>query len=249
MPLGDVADPPKSKHRPMVRPAPGAVDAWFVIPAVDEDTDAAFILLDAEERRRGDDLALERRRNFILARAALRLLVADYLDVPATGLTFDYGARGKPYLPPPHDGLRFNVSHGHGRILIAFAADEIGVDVEINRRRRLETSAHKTLPLFDGARRRVVDDPNRIAGALWTRQEAYLKATGIGIGVGRAEWTAIRRWVAGAATDGASSWSIYDLDAGPAHSAAICVRGSGHRMAVRAVSMAGLLRRRDENER
>ena len=128
-------------------------------------------------------------RHFSIARGWLRRLLSRYLHVPGEEIAFDYGARGKPGIRSPATELRFNVSHSHGRALFAFAQGrEVGIDVEAGARlgddwrglvRRVfsEREQAELLALPAGQQR---------AGFLngWTRKEAYLKATGLGIVAG-----------------------------------------------------------------
>src|SRR5207253_10188751 len=100
-----------------------------------------------------------------------------------------YGARGKPALADG-DGLRFNVAHSHGLALVAVARGrELGVDLE---RVRPLPAAEAIARRFFSARERAVLDAlplrRRLDAflSLWTRKEAFLKATGGGLGWGRA---------------------------------------------------------------
>jgi 4'-phosphopantetheinyl transferase len=118
------------------------------------------------------------RRQFVAARASLRLILSRYTGTPPESLTFTTTGNGKPVLP---GGPHFNVSHSHEVALIAVAAAELGVDVEHVRER-------DTWP--DMARRYFT--PREVAGCvdltsfyhIWTRKEAFLKALGLGLAHG-----------------------------------------------------------------
>ena len=143
--------------------------------------------LDAEEAVRAQRFHFERdRRHFTAARGWLRRLLAGYLEVAAEQIRFDYGARGKPFVRSPESNLCFNLSHSHGRAMFVFARDrEVGIDLEAGARlgndwpglvRRVFSAREQT-------ELAAIPIEARRAGFLngWTRKEAYLKATGLGI--------------------------------------------------------------------
>jgi 4'-phosphopantetheinyl transferase len=117
---------------------------------------------------------------FMLCRAALRCLLAQYVGTSARGIRFIKDAQGKPYA----EGLsvRFNVAHSGDIALLAFSDDHIGIDVE-----RIDTSADYTLVMdscFNAGEQHYVkesDGPLKQFYKLWTRKEAIVKATGKGI--------------------------------------------------------------------
>jgi 4'-phosphopantetheinyl transferase len=144
--------------------------------------------LSRDELRRAARFRFERdRRRFVVARAALRGILADYLGEPPGRLRFAQGLHGKPILATPYcdSGLRFNVSHAEELALCAVTRGrEVGVDVEWVR----------PLPDADALAERFFSAAERAAlGQLpaarrlqaffccWTRKEAYLKAVGAGL--------------------------------------------------------------------
>src|SRR5690242_19811490 len=50
------------------------------------------------------------RRSYVLTRGALRILLGHNLRVSAASIQFEYGSKGKPFLPPPAT-IGFNTSH------------------------------------------------------------------------------------------------------------------------------------------
>lgn len=128
------------------------------------------------------------RRRFVAGRAIARqILGREYLGYDPAGLVFALGPMGKPSLGGPHarDGLELNLAHSGDLALIAVAEGRlVGVDVE-----RL-----RPLPDLDGLARLVLTpweqvELDRVAPAeraqaffqVWTRKEAFLKATGEGL--------------------------------------------------------------------
>src|ERR1700733_6055205 len=124
----------------MGAPDSSEVHLWIVKLEASEDNFARSLgWLSNDETARAKRFYFDRhRRAFVLGRAALRALLASYLDIPTTEVGFEYGPQGKPALAPAHntDGcsLRFNVSNSGNLAAYAFTTGcEIGIDVEQHR--------------------------------------------------------------------------------------------------------------------
>ncbi len=193
-------------------------------------------VLSDEETARARRFHFERdRRHFTAARGFLRLLLGRYLDTAPADVCFGYGTRGKPFVAMPSaTGLRFNLSHSHGRALYAFAAGrEVGIDVEAGARlgddwpglvRRI-FSVRERAELFSlpAARQRAAF----LNG--WTRKEAFLKATGQGL-VDGLQSIEVTLDPAGPAmllaAEPARRWTLHDLRGdGGGDAAALVVEG------------------------
>lgn len=150
-------------------------------------------LLDAEEKARAARFHFERdRRHYVASRGLLRRLLGDALDAPAAGITFAYGAHGKPAIAAPlpeNRTLCFNLSHSAGWAIFALAWDrEVGIDLEsLTRLRRdaegLAGLAARILSPRELAIWQALPETARDAAFLraWTRKEAYAKAIGRGL--------------------------------------------------------------------
>jgi 4'-phosphopantetheinyl transferase len=179
----------------------GVIDAWFVqmvheragvsVYGVDLDADptveaACLALLDDEERERAARYqAAEPRRQFVITRGALRLLLAQHLDRPAQTLAFAQGPHGKPFAvvdgPPAH--VEFNVSHSAKRGLIAIARGPVGVDIEfLGREADFHLVAKGVLTAAEQAAlwQRAGAERALLFYRMWTQKEALIKATGRG---------------------------------------------------------------------
>src|SRR5215207_6981176 len=113
------------------------VHLWSVtvdIPA-DAQSRSLALLCDRERERARRFVSEAERRRFVVARAALRTLLARYLDTRSEAIHFDAGPFGKPCCRIAGGRpLHFNVSHSGEVALLAFsAAEEVGVDVELVR--------------------------------------------------------------------------------------------------------------------
>lgn len=117
-------------------PPPGQVEVW--VADLEQVPDDLHRLLCASERERAARLQSDGlRRRWSAARAVLRQLLGQDLDLDPAELRFELGPNGKPQLLRSLDVRpSFNVSHSGALALYALAADlEVGVDVELARRR------------------------------------------------------------------------------------------------------------------
>jgi len=144
-------------------------------------------IADSERTQAERMLHAERRRMFIAARGALRMLLGHYLGCDALSLSITRGPHGKPSLIAPAGAARlaFNVSHCEDRALIALGvAGGVGVDIEradrkvdaaLLARRCLSTAEQRRLEARPGAQRAA-----RFL-RYWTHKEAVAKALGAGL--------------------------------------------------------------------
>jgi 4'-phosphopantetheinyl transferase len=150
--------------------------------------------LDSAERARAGRFHFEPdRRHYVASRGLLRRLLGAALDMPASGLVFEYGAHGKPAIAAEFSGdppLRFNLSHSAGWAMFALAWDrEVGIDLESAARLTrnvdgLTALATRVLSTRELAIWRALPDTAAREAAFlraWTRKEAYAKATGQGL--------------------------------------------------------------------
>jgi 4'-phosphopantetheinyl transferase len=167
----------------------GAAGVW--VHGVDLRCDRALettclALLDEEERARAARFAVaERRRQFVITRGALRLLLARHLACPANALRFAKGAHGKPFVvvDGAPSSVEFNVSHSAGRGLIAIAFGPVGVDIEfLGREADLDLVARGVLTAVEqvALRQRAGAERAKLFYRLWTQKEALIKAKGTG---------------------------------------------------------------------
>ena len=147
----------------------------------------AVACLSEAEWERARRFVFKRDRNrFIAAHAALRETLSTQCGIPASMLEFAVGPFGKPSLVE-HDGLHFNLSHSQSLALIAVCDDaEVGADVELLRPMPDAEALAETY--FTPAERRALaalapEARDRAFLCCWTRKEACLKATGIGLSV------------------------------------------------------------------
>jgi 4'-phosphopantetheinyl transferase len=127
------------------------------------------------------------RRRFIACRGMLRTILASYLTSTAGGIEFEYGQWGKPRLAGAagSNRLEFNVAHSEGLGLIAITSGApVGIDVETaNDRMDIEQIAREFFSASEIASILAAsgDCRRELFLRYWTRKEAVLKATGIGL--------------------------------------------------------------------
>ncbi len=140
--------------------------------------------LSPDERSRADRFVFAHDRDrFRVGHGRLREILAGYVGVPAGELRFAYGEHGKPRLsldgPAPH----FNLSHSDDQAALAVSHDvEVGVDIE--KVRMVERGlARRFFGAAEIAALEALPDEQWLDGFFrcWTRKEAVLKATGVGL--------------------------------------------------------------------
>ena len=192
-------------------PAAGTIDLWLISLAVDADAAVAMsAALDAGEMARADRFATAASRaRFVAAHASVRAILGTYLGLTPAAVSFVRGERGKPRVTG--DSLAFNVSHSGERAVCAVAAGgRCGVDIECVR--PMPDAGPLADRYFssreaDEIRRLSAHDRDRAFLDIWTRKEAFLKATGEGLS----------RLDSFDVTDASQRWWIRSFDPGPGY--------------------------------
>ena len=191
--------------------------------------------LTQEEQVRADRYKVESpRRQFVIGRGVLRLILGRYLGIAPREVPITYNANGKPILPEPAAELHFNVSHTDGLAVIALARRPVGIDVE--KHRVLENSEGLVRRFFSPAERIAfleLDAKDRPAGVFrgWTCKEAVIKAAGLTVAclddfdveIHPARPAALL--AARHAVLAADAWQLAAWEPAPGYSAALAVRG------------------------
>jgi 4'-phosphopantetheinyl transferase len=145
-------------------------------------------ILSAGEKSRAEQFRLdEPRRRFVMARTALRMILARYLKQPPQDIHVEFGPRGKPWVR--NDSARavhFNLAHSGNVALIAVAVGcEVGADIEQLRTvNHWQGIAQRYFHLAEVTQLRATKPALRQDAFLrcWTGKEAVLKALGVGLG-------------------------------------------------------------------
>lgn len=112
------------------------VQVWGVLLEIadSELPQATSVLSREEQERAGQLISGGHRRRSIAAHAMLRAILSRYCGASPEQLVIRRTSDGKPVLSD-YPSIQFNLTHSHGRALIAVARDrEVGVDLEQVRR-------------------------------------------------------------------------------------------------------------------
>lgn len=148
-------------------------------------------VLDPDQRARADRLLRpEDRARQVTAHVALRLVLGRRSGVDPSAVRLGRapcplcGAEhGRPILLDDA-GIAFSLTHCAGLVLVAVHDRDVGIDAEPTDRTELDALATALDP-DERAAMRSIAARDRAAALLscWVRKEAYLKATGTGLGV------------------------------------------------------------------
>lgn len=162
------------------------VAIWrFSLEHSEIEVEKAALLLSADEMKRANRFKFAKhRRQFIIARASLRHVLALYAGIAPDTLIFQSGTHGKPFIDRSF-GIEFNLSHSHEMAIIGVTQQgKIGIDIEYTggREHSLEIARHyfsqtEVEALFSLPER---EQPLAFLRC-WTRKEAYIKAIGEGL--------------------------------------------------------------------
>ena len=195
--------------------------------------------LSGQENDRAEKFKFHKdRKRHVLTHGLLRVILSLYANVAPEELKFTENRYGKPELVHPSGlSLTFNLSHSHERALIGIARGrQIGVDIEYVKN---DFEWQEIIERFFSPRE--VEMINALPKNLqlrafftcWTRKEAYVKATGMGLSLPLKEFDVSP--VPGAATlllshKEASAWSMKEVDVAESYVATVAVEGHDPRI-------------------
>jgi len=226
----------------MVTPASDEVEIWVVALHAGAEAEADVATLSEQEAERYATLDCDARAIAVRARATLRQVLGRRLAAAPADVRIVEGADAKPTLAGRE--LEFNVAHTDGLAVIAVAHVAVGVDVE-----RIEAIApdeFDDLVAFVLTERELEElarlpEQERLAAyyRVWTRKEAFVKATGEGIArrplpeivVGVGPPALVR--VVGMRAGELACWSVVDLDVPSGYVASLVARHSRLRVTAR----------------
>lgn len=135
--------------------------------------------LTKEEIKKSKDYKSEIAKiNYLVSKAILNLALKGLLEKEIDDLTVKRDKNNKPYVESTL-GLKFNISHTEGLVLLAFFKREVGVDIEkINYKFEFKYILENCF-----TRDEIINIDNNIISfyRYWTAKEAYLKCDGIGL--------------------------------------------------------------------
>ncbi|MEQ8672473.1 MAG: 4'-phosphopantetheinyl transferase superfamily protein [Aggregatilineales bacterium] len=198
--------------------------AWFSA----HDATPYRALLSEDEIRRADRFIVDKvREHFIIGRGILRTLIGRYVGIAPETLKFNFSERGKPAIN--HPIICFNLSHSADLLMLAIINDaEIGVDVEhIRPMREMRSVAHDNFSAQEFSTWERLPEAKKQSAfyTIWTRKEAYIKATGDGFRLPLKSFTVSHdsppRFLH-MDDDDINRWSLYEPETATDYAGAIC---------------------------
>jgi 4'-phosphopantetheinyl transferase len=197
-------------------------------------------ILAADEKQRAERFRFEKdRKKFVVARGLLRTILARYLSVSPDQVLFSYSSKGKPAIANayPAGELCFNVSHSHQMALYAIALNRpVGIDLEYIRSIDAVALAQRFFLPSEAAMIQSLTeaDQHQAFFKVWTQKEAYLKATGDGLGGLASVEVALTEPMRLVSVDGnvqiAAQWFVQEIAVNPGcaidYAAALVAKGT-----------------------
>ncbi|MDD5319255.1 MAG: 4'-phosphopantetheinyl transferase superfamily protein [Methylococcales bacterium] len=207
------------------------IKIWYGnITAEDVHYQAYWSVLDEAEQAHAGKLKNPLlRRRYVEVYGRLRNVLAKILNQSPEKIRIKKAAHGKPYLAD-HPELAFNLSHSADRLIIAVGwLCQLGVDIEFCKQRiNLSGLVEKCFAEEEAAYWNKLPEDRKQTEfyRFWTRKEAFVKATGRGIGLGLhhcvinpekpTEFLTVP-----AAYEPVSAWHVLDIDLGQGISCAV----------------------------
>ncbi|MFF3264370.1 4'-phosphopantetheinyl transferase family protein [Streptomyces sp. NPDC002932] len=221
------------RRAPAAARRPGVPTLWIVDVRREGERaqELAPGILDAEELARAGNLAIEADRFcFLASHVALRMLLGARLGIApdAVRLTREpCPSCGGPHGRPATDGgVHFSLSHTRGVALLALADEPVGVDVERAPEERVVSEIGDQLHPSERRELAALPAEERPAAFVraWTRKEAYLKGTGIGLAGGISH---DHMGTGPVPQPGPAGWTVTDVAVPLGYAAAVAVRTAG----------------------
>jgi 4'-phosphopantetheinyl transferase len=226
----------------MAAPAIYEVDVWIVELDLRAEAELDAAALSKQEAERYAGLDRDARAIAIKARAELRRVLGKRLGMAPEDVGIVEADDAKPTLAG--GDLEFNVTHSDTLALIAVAHVPVGVDIE--RVETITSDEFNDLTTFVLTSRELdelvrLPEHERVAAyyRVWTRKEAFVKATGEGIagrplpevvvGVG----TATLVEVVGLTDEELARWTVLDIAVPAGYVASLVVRHPEPRVSVK----------------
>jgi len=132
----------------------------------------------------------DKREQFVITRCVLRNILSQCIDKPTHEIHLSYGEHGKPKIRDTlnNKAIEFNISHSGAYALIAITlGNTIGVDIEeINKSIDYQSLAKRFFSGQEISEFFALDKEKQceVFYCVWSRKEAFIKATGKGIAYG-----------------------------------------------------------------
>lgn len=225
------------------------IEVWLGRLIKETDNDDFWPLLSKIEKNKASSMkSAIQRAQYIEVRAKLRWVLASFINVKPQRLIFALERHGKPYLPDYCD-FQFNISHSGDQLAIAVAQHcPLGIDIEVWKQKAdFEALVKRCFAEEEQVYWQSLPEEHKKSEFyhFWTRKEAFVKATGRGIGLGLDQCvispekpTELLRVPAGYGP--ASDWTILDLDFPEGFSGALAARACDLEVRIKQLSTFSL---------
>ena len=163
----------------------------FLFHLEEYDEKKFYDFLSDDEKERADRLKVElKKKQFIISRSVLRKIISNSINKPHDEIVFYYTKKDKPFIKDKfnNESVEFNISHSEQCILIAITlGHSVGIDVEkINKKIDFESLSARFFSNKENEFLRSLEESKKLDAfySIWTRKEAFIKATGKGIAYG-----------------------------------------------------------------
>lgn len=163
----------------------------FLLRLEEYDEKQFYDFLSDDEKERADRLRVElKKKQFIISRSVLRKIISNSINKSHDEIVFSYTEKDKPFIKDKINNkkVEFNISHSEQRILIAVTLhNRVGIDVEkINAKIDFESLSARFFSNKENEFLRSLKESKKLDAFynIWTRKEAFIKATGKGIAYG-----------------------------------------------------------------
>lgn len=164
------------------------IDIWFH-QLLNRNIEIYWQTLDNQERTQANKFSNPiLKSRYIIAHGRLREILAGYLNIQAQNLIFNQLEHGKPYLVD-YPELSFNLSHTNDFMAVAVVKKncQLGIDIEtIRQRSSFSALVERCFSIKEIEYWQQLSNTEKILQfyQFWTRKEAFVKATGLGISLG-----------------------------------------------------------------
>ncbi len=124
------------------------------------------------------------REHFILRRYQLRFILSKYCVCQPNEVMLRYNSYKKPFIYiPEFEGIKFNLSFSGNLMVVGLSKNnDIGIDIEkVRQMHDLENIAMENFSLQEVKYLKGTSDKTTTFFKIWTRKEAFIKATGNGM--------------------------------------------------------------------
>jgi len=204
------------KH--IILPSSHVIDIWQIdLDRPTTDKRSLLLSLDKEETERYQKRQNKLQSSYLLSHAACRQILAHYLKLTATEITYKKNQHGKPLLDHKTP-LNFNMSHSRDKAIVAVTSHStIGVDIEFSDK---NTGWQKIVPRYfhpdeiNYLFAQPKDLQKQTFFQIWTRKEAFIKAIGTGFATALASFSVIDEKISDQAAPSSNSnnWYRQDLE-------------------------------------